>query len=111
MKLCYNLKSTSYYVKIHNLTLTETNALKLRFNEINQKMIHEMFQRQYINNLKIDKTRQMLHDSDDISIQEICEILNFYSLPYFYKVFKEHTGMTPMKYRQLQINNTPGTTQ
>lgn len=66
---------------------------------------------QYINNLKIDKARQMLHDSDDISIQEICEILNFYSLPYFYKVFKEHTGMTPMKYRQLQINNTPGTTQ
>ena len=57
---------------------------------------------QYINNLKIEKARQMLLDSEDISVKEICDILNFYSLPYFYKVFKEHTGLTPMKYRYLQ---------
>lgn len=57
---------------------------------------------QYINALKIEKARQMLLDSEDISVKEICDILNFYSIPYFYKVFKEHTGMTPMKYRPPQ---------
>lgn len=64
---------------------------------------------QYINNLKIEKACQMLLDSEDIGIKEISDILNFYSLPYFYKVFKEYTGMTPMKYRYAQLENTAET--
>lgn len=59
---------------------------------------------QYINALKIEKARQMLSGIEDISIKEICDSLSFYSLPYFYKVFREHTGLTPMKYRALQLN-------
>lgn len=53
---------------------------------------------QYINRLKIDKACQMLQ-SGDISPGQISDFLNFYSLPYFYKVFKDHTGMTPHQYR------------
>lgn len=52
----------------------------------------------YINRLKVDKACQMLQ-SGDISTAQICEFLNFYSLPYFYKVFKEYTGLTPHQYR------------
>ncbi len=52
----------------------------------------------YINDLKIQKACQMLQ-SGDISPRLISEFLNFYSLPYFYKVFKEHTGLTPNQYR------------
>ena len=52
----------------------------------------------YINQLKIDKACQMLQ-SGDVSTGQISEFLNFYSLPYFYKVFKEYTGMTPHQYR------------
>lgn len=59
---------------------------------------------QYINTLKIEKAKQMLAGIEVISTKEICEILNFYSLPYFYKVFREHTGFTPMKYRTRQLN-------
>ena len=54
---------------------------------------------QYINRLKIEKACQMLR-SDDISPSAISDFLNFYSLPYFYKVFRDHTGMTPNQYRE-----------
>ena len=53
---------------------------------------------QYINRLKIEKACQMLQ-SGDISPKDISDFLNFYSLPYFYKVFKANTGMTPNQYR------------
>ena len=55
---------------------------------------------QYINRLKIEKACQMLL-SGDISPNDISDFLNFYSLPYFYKVFKDITGMTPHQYRDL----------
>jgi len=52
----------------------------------------------YINRLKIEKACQMLQISD-ISTASISEFLNFYSLPYFYKIFRDVTGMTPIQYR------------
>lgn len=52
----------------------------------------------YINKLKIDKACEMLQ-SGDIPPRQISDFLNFYSLPYFYKVFKEHMGVTPNQYR------------
>lgn len=52
---------------------------------------------QYINRLKIEKACQMLQ-SDDMRPHEISDFLNFYSVPYFYKVFKDFTGMTPQEY-------------
>lgn len=54
---------------------------------------------QYINKLKIEKACQLIL-TGDISMQEISDFLNFYNLPYFYKVFRENTGLTPMQYRQ-----------
>lgn len=53
---------------------------------------------QYINRLKVEKACQMLQ-SGDISPGDISDFLNFYSLPYFYKVFKDITGKTPHQYR------------
>ena len=55
----------------------------------------------YINDLKIAKACQMLQDGD-ISPRQISEFLNFYSLAYFYKVFKDTTGTTPNAYRTFQ---------
>lgn len=54
---------------------------------------------QYINRLKIDKACQMLTNAD-IRPSDICSFLNFYSLPYFYKVFKDCTGLTPNQYKK-----------
>lgn len=59
---------------------------------------------QYINRLKIEKACQMLQ-SGDISPSDISEFLNFYSLPYFYKVFKDITGQTPHQYRDPSPSN------
>lgn len=59
---------------------------------------------QYINRLKIEKACQMLQ-SGDISPNDISEFLNFYSLPYFYKVFKDITGQTPHQYRDAPVQN------
>lgn len=53
----------------------------------------------YINRLKVEKACQMLQD-DDIHLQEISDFLNFYNLPYFFKVFQDIMGTTPMRYRQ-----------
>lgn len=57
---------------------------------------------QYINRLKIEKACQMLL-SDDMRLQEISDYLGFYSLPYFYKVFKDHIGVTPQEYLKNKI--------
>ena len=56
---------------------------------------------QYINRLKIEKACLML-TGGDISPNTISEFLNFYSPAYFYKVFKDCTGMTPNQYRDVQ---------
>ncbi len=53
---------------------------------------------QYINSLKIKKAQQMLK-IPEMSVNSICEQLNFYDVSYFYKTFKKATGMTPTQYR------------
>ena len=53
---------------------------------------------QYINKLKIEKACQLL-DSGDIRPTDISAFLNFYSVSYFYRVFKSITGCTPNEYR------------
>ncbi len=51
----------------------------------------------YINRLKIEKACRMML-GEEARLQEISDGLGFYSLPYFYKVFKEQTGCTPREY-------------
>ena len=53
---------------------------------------------QYINRLKMEKACQMLQ-SGDVGPRVISEFLGFYSVPYFYKVFRDITGQTPLDYR------------
>ena len=60
---------------------------------------------QYINALKVEKAAQMLL-GDDMRLQDISDYLGFYSLPYFYKVFKDHTGMTPKEYLQIKTKES-----
>lgn len=52
----------------------------------------------YITKLKIDAASKMLIDAD-IPISVICDFLNICSVPYFYKIFKDETGLTPNEYR------------
>ena len=52
---------------------------------------------QYINRLKIEKACLMLAH-EEMRPVEISDLLGFYSLAYFYKVFKSITGLTPREY-------------
>ena len=54
---------------------------------------------QYISHLKIEKACQLLQ-SGDITPGQVSEFLNFYSVSYFYRVFKAATGCTPNEYRR-----------
>lgn len=60
---------------------------------------------QYINRMKVTKACQLLMYSD-MKPASISEFLNFYSLPYFYKVFRSVVGMTPGEYLEQQEKNT-----
>ena len=56
----------------------------------------------YMNKLKIQKAKQLLK-IPEITINSLCEQLNFYDTSYFYKLFKKHTGTTPIEYRKSRI--------
>lgn len=52
----------------------------------------------YINNVKINKSKELLIGSDK-SVKEISHILSFKDEKYFMKLFKKYEGVTPSKYR------------
>lgn len=51
----------------------------------------------YINAIKVERACRMLHSSE-ISVIDVCRLLNFYDVAYFHKVFKRYTGKTPGEY-------------
>ncbi len=53
----------------------------------------------YYNNLKIQKAKLMLHQSDS-SVTEISETLGFSSIHYFSRMFKQRTGLSPSEYKK-----------
>lgn len=48
----------------------------------------------YINNLKINEAKKLLKDSN-LSIKEVADRVGYNNMNYFYKNFKNNTGMTP----------------
>ena len=58
---------------------------------------------QYINQKKIEKAQLMLIISDT-PIKDIVYELAFENLPYFYRLFKKMTGMSPYQYREKSFS-------
>jgi len=54
---------------------------------------------EWLNDLILLDAKNMLRHSD-LSIKEISAQLNFQSQSFFFRFFKEHTGMTPTQYRE-----------
>lgn len=80
--------------------LCTTSEATLRHNF---KAITGMSPIEYMNALKIRKAQQLLQ-IPEITVNTICEQLNFYDTSYFYKLFKRHTNMTPIQYRKQFLN-------
>lgn len=51
-----------------------------------------------LNRYRIEKAKELLC-ADDIKISALHEMVGYKSLRYFYKIFKEQTGLTPKEYR------------
>ena len=55
---------------------------------------------EYITNLRIKNACNQLLTTNN-SIREISEELGFVRTSYFSRVFKNHTGLSPLQYRQM----------
>ncbi len=53
---------------------------------------------EYRINMKIERAKQYLQ-FEDLSVQEIADLLSFTDPTYFTKQFKKHCGMTPLQYK------------
>lgn len=55
--------------------------------------------KKYINQQKIQKAKKLLQSSE-LTVSGLCDTLGFYDSAYFVKLFKKHTGLTPLAYRR-----------
>lgn len=84
-----NSKELASYLKISERQLNRilNNLYKCSFNK-------------KLNYIRIQKAMYSLRNSS-YTIEEISERVGFFSINYFYKIFREHTGTTPAKYRKM----------
>lgn len=57
----------------------------------------------YLSGYRLEKAKQMLIESPNKSIQQICEEVGYTSSSYFTAMFKKKYGVTPSKYRAAAI--------
>ncbi|MCI8798339.1 response regulator transcription factor [Acetatifactor muris] len=57
---------------------------------------------QYLLEIRMEKAKKMLKDTEDNKIEEIAEAIGLgHDVPYFYQLFKRYTGMTPKEYKKV----------
>lgn len=57
---------------------------------------------EYVNKKRIEKSTQMLIDTN-MSIEEVSQKTGFSSASYYTKIFKQHMGITPLKYKKSKM--------
>lgn len=80
--------------------------------EINRSYASQIFSRDfgitmnnYLLNLRIDAARKLLSSSEDLKIADIAQRCGFQDSGYFSRVFRQHTGKTPIEYRKKHIDS------
>lgn len=69
------------------------------------KSFHARFNctvKEYLNQKRIEKATDLLIHSD-LSVEEIALQIGFSNASYFSKVFKKHKGVSPLKFRKIQL--------
>lgn len=64
---------------------------------------HRIFE--YINLLRIKKSKEMILEKKDMQIKEIARSVGFNDMSYFGIIFKRSEHMSPNEFRRLHINN------
>ena len=60
---------------------------------------------EFITTVRVNHAKTMLQDS--YNLKEIADQCGFSSLPYFIKVFTNHTGLSPTQYRTALDEQQP----
>ena len=99
------IQSTCDFIDLHaseKLSLTEI-AGRIGYTEyyLSRKFKQEMgiSINDYIKKVKVDRAKTLL-TATDLSIQEICDQLNFGSRSFFSEIFRKVTGTPPASYRE-----------
>ncbi|NOU95785.1 helix-turn-helix domain-containing protein [Paenibacillus sp. LMG 31456] len=86
----------------HNLSV---NTISERFG-IHPSYLSRYFKEQvgdtltdYLNKLRVEKSKLLLLN-DEIFIKDICDLVGFYSISTFIRLFKKYEGVTPSSYRE-----------
>ncbi|GLC31264.1 response regulator transcription factor [Clostridium omnivorum] len=58
----------------------------------------------YVTNIRIERAKELLSNRH-IKVYEISGLVGYKNLKYFYKVFKNYTGLTPNKYREIILSS------
>ncbi|WNQ09237.1 AraC family transcriptional regulator [Paenibacillus aurantius] len=53
----------------------------------------------YINSVRMSKAMELLKDTD-LKIQDIAQLVGYYNVASFNRVFKKHSGLTPSEFRR-----------
>lgn len=103
------LQSAVEYINIHYdqgisvqqlCQITGYSAAHLRRLFVQQLGMSPM---EYMQKKRMDAAKELLIDDPERSLEEISRILGICSESYFCKLFKQHTGHTPMAYRHANM--------
>lgn len=53
----------------------------------------------YLIKVRIENAKKIIDENDDMKTSLLYEYVGYKSAPYFYKIFKSYTGMTPSEYK------------
>ncbi len=60
--------------------------------------------REYINQIRIEEAKRLLLTTN-LSVSEVAGLSGYENISYFSTVFRKHTGMSPIDWRNLEITN------
>ena len=60
--------------------------------------------REYINQIRIEEAKRLLLTTN-LSVSEVAGLSGYENISYFSTVFRKHTGMSPIDWRNLEIAN------
>ncbi|GIP38689.1 hypothetical protein J31TS4_19690 [Paenibacillus sp. J31TS4] len=58
----------------------------------------------YVNTVRMNKAMELLRDTD-LKVQDIAQLIGYYSIASFNRMFKKHTGFTPGEYRRASAGS------
>ena len=57
----------------------------------------------YLNSSRVKLSQELLLSQPELSVKEVGFKVGFNNLQSFFRVFKKHTGMTPLEYRDKSL--------